>query len=222
MNSIENAINASGGILYLMVILLFVALTVIIERGWFLWTTLKKGKEVMTEVEDTAHLDVRKIEQLQQKFPALPHAYVLKVAVAHDVAHDFEHFSDKLDESIMKAVPKVDRNLWVLDTIVTMAPLIGLLGTIIGMFNAFHVLGNAAGAPTKITGGVAEALLATASGLLIAIIGLFSFNNLNNQARSVMHQMETLKLMLVNRMYLHYQKNSDGRMVTLKKSVGSA
>ena len=220
MNGIENAIDASGGILYLMALLLFVALTVVIERGWFLWTTLQKGKQVMTEVEDTPHLDVTKLKQLDQQFPTLPHAYVMKVALQHDVAHDFEHFADKLDESIMKAAPKVDRYLWMLDTIVTMAPLIGLLGTIIGMFNAFHVLGNAGGAPTRITGGVAEALVATASGLLIAIIGLFFFNNLNNQARGVMHQMETLKLMLINRMYLHYQKN-DEEISPLKQTLGS-
>ena len=87
-----------------------------------------------------------------------------------------------------------------LDTIVTLAPLLGLLGTIIGMFNTFQVLGSAASAPTAVTGGVAEALVATGSGLLIAILGLVAFNALNNSVRLAMHQMETLKIMLVNRM----------------------
>jgi biopolymer transport protein ExbB len=87
-----------------------------------------------------------------------------------------------------------------LDTIVTLAPLLGLLGTIIGMFNAFQVLGNAGSAPTQITGGVAEALVATASGLFIAIIGLVCFNGLHNRVRLIIHQMETIKVMLVNRL----------------------
>ncbi|MHB1883397.1 MAG: MotA/TolQ/ExbB proton channel family protein, partial [Acidithiobacillus sp.] len=86
------------------------------------------------------------------------------------------------------------------DTIVTLAPLLGLLGTIIGMFHAFQVLNNAAQNPTLITGSVAEALLATAAGLIIAIVGLVAFNGLHNRMRYVVHQMETLRTMLINRL----------------------
>ena len=56
--------------------------------------------------------------------------------------------------------------------------------------------------PTQVTGGVAEALLATASGLLIAMLGLVFLNGLNNRVRLLVHQMETLKRMLVNRCVL--------------------
>jgi biopolymer transport protein ExbB len=89
--------------------------------------------------------------------------------------------------------------LWVLDTVITLAPLLGLFGTIIGMFNAFSLLSDVQGAATQITGGIAEALVATASGLLIAMIGLFFFNSLNTKIRIVIHQLETLKVMILNR-----------------------
>ena len=99
----------------------------------------------------------------------------------------------------MREIPHIDRFLWMLDTIVTLAPLLGLLGTIIGMFNAFAVLSDANNAPTQVTGGVAEALIATACGLFIAILGLVAFNGLNNRVRVIMHHLETVKVMLLNR-----------------------
>jgi biopolymer transport protein ExbB len=100
----------------------------------------------------------------------------------------------------MREAPRIDRFLWVLDTIVTLAPLLGLFGTIVGMFHAFEVLSNPGNAPTQVTGGVAEALVATASGLLVAMIGLLFFNGLHNRVRIVVHQLETVKVSLVNRM----------------------
>jgi biopolymer transport protein ExbB len=107
--------------------------------------------------------------------------------------------ASRLDEVILRHVPLLDRRLWVLDTTVTLAPLLGLLGTIIGMFHAFQVLAAPGAAPHAITGGVAEALVATAAGLLIAVIGLVVFNGLNERVRLAAHQLETLKVMLVNR-----------------------
>jgi len=64
-------------------------------------------------------------------------------------------------------MPKIDRNVWVLDSAVTLAPLMGLLGTIIGMVHAFGILGEggvAGAAAQMVTGGIAEALVATGVG----------------------------------------------------------
>jgi biopolymer transport protein ExbB len=115
------------------------------------------------------------------------------------MARGREALDGALDEVIMREAPGIDRFLWVLDTIVTLAPLLGLFGTIIGMFNAFQVLSNPGNAPTQVTGGVAEALIATASGLFVAMIGLVFFNGLHNRVRLAVHQLETLKASLVNR-----------------------
>ena len=99
----------------------------------------------------------------------------------------------------MLIVPRLDRRLWILDTVVTLAPLLGLFGTIIGMFNAFHVLAHPGHAPAEVTAGVADALAATGCGILIAILGLAAFNMLSNQVRLSLHQLETLKTMVLNR-----------------------
>jgi len=70
------------------------------------------------------------------------------------------------------------RGLWVLETIVTAAPLLGLLGTITGMMQSFNVVIGASTlvAPTQVTAGVAQALMRPALGLLIAVLSLFAFN----------------------------------------------
>jgi biopolymer transport protein ExbB len=94
--------------------------------------------------------------------------------------------------------------VWVLDTAVTLAPLMGLLGTIIGMVHAFGILGASGpgGAATQmVTGGIAEALVATGAGLLIAIIAVGFLNYFNKRARLALHQMDLLKVMVINRLH---------------------
>ena len=83
------------------------------------------------------------------------------------------------------------RGLTILDTAITISPLLGLLGTVTGMIHAFGLLGAAElSAPTVITGGIAEALIATAFGLSIAIFSLLPFNYLTAQTEEARHEIE--------------------------------
>src|ERR1700751_3465867 len=87
----------------------------------------------------------------------------------------------------------LNRGLWVLETVVTGAPLMGLLGTITGMMQSFKVIGaSSLVAPTQVTAGVAQALIATALGLLIAIFALFGFNFFARVQSRALDQMERL------------------------------
>ena len=77
-----------------------------------------------------------------------------------------------------------------LGIIVTMSPLLGLLGTIVGMIGAFSIFNLQAGAPLAITGGIGEALIATATGLCVAILSLCAHSYFSHRMDNIITNME--------------------------------
>jgi biopolymer transport protein ExbB len=115
--------------------------------------------------------------------------------VARVLTYALEHrdvsFGNALLEASSLELQRFNRGISVLDTIVTLAPLMGLFGTVSGMIRAFGLLGaSELGAPTAITGGIAEALIATAFGLLIAMIALLPFNFLTSRLETTRQDIE--------------------------------
>jgi biopolymer transport protein ExbB len=200
VDTLMHLANNSGGVLYVIAAMLFIALTIIIERFWFLHRVAGGGASALDQLDRIEQVDVAALSALAENYRGLPLARIFSTAARLGTTRAREELDACFEEVIMREAPRIDRLLWVLDTIVTLAPLLGLFGTILGMFNAFQVLSNPGNAPTQVTGGVAEALIATASGLFVAMIGLVFFNGLHSRVRSVVHQLETLKAALVNRM----------------------
>ncbi len=191
--------NYSDGVLYVLGLLLLAALAVIIDRFWSLRSTILHGQSIIRATAGFSTLRQSELSSLQASAGKLPEAILFGVAIRHLGASGTDAMANRLDESIMLIAPSLDRRLWVLDTVTTLAPLLGLFGTIIGMFHAFNVLAQPGHAPAEVTGGVADALVATAFGLFIAMLGLTGFNALSNQVRLVVHQLDTMKMMIVNR-----------------------
>jgi len=107
--------------------------------------------------------------QLCEQTPAI----IAKVALAGLLAHQRgSQLENSLESAAALAAVRLRERLDDLSMIVTLAPLLGLLGTVIGMINSFSVFNVQAGQPLAITGGVGEALVATATGLSVATLAL--------------------------------------------------
>ena len=102
-------------------------------------------------------------------------------------------FQETLEAASQLELNRLRRGLSVLDTTITVAPMLGILGTVTGIINTFNML-NAAGMenPTGATAGIAEALITTAAGLIVAIACLFPFNFLVAQLKRRTTELEQL------------------------------
>jgi len=165
-----------------------VALTVVIDRLWFALRERWRREpavvaRIFADVEAGRLEGARAAGGASQDFVAR----VLTFALEHrDVS-----FANALLQASNRELKRFDRGLPVLDTVITLAPLEGLFGTVTGMIHAFGLLGAAElGAPTAITGGIAQALIATAFGLLIAMVALLPFNYGNARLEQARQEIE--------------------------------
>jgi len=117
--------------------------------------------------------------------------------VIRTIYHGLNHFHSSLQGALQVAagveLQKAGRFLTVMDTLVTLAPLLGLLGTVSGIFRTFLALGGASveGAMGQITGGIGEALIATMCGLAIAILALIPFNYYTRKTAQLQFELES-------------------------------
>ncbi|BBB92165.1 MAG TPA: MotA/TolQ/ExbB proton channel family protein [Methylomusa anaerophila] len=107
------------------------------------------------------------------------------------------HVESVLEGEASLAVAGLKANLSHLDTIVTIAPLLGLLGTVIGMIGSFSVMNIKSGQPLAITGGVGEALVATASGLCVATFAMVVYSYFNHRLDSMITDIEKICVLLL-------------------------
>ena len=151
-----------------------VSLSVVLERCVFLWRQRRRERpevaKAMLRAVEAGHIDEAIAMGRRSEDPVA--ATLLSGITGRDKA-----LSNALLVGAGEALAPFNRGIAALDTIVTLAPLLGLLGTVTGMIRAFGLLGERElGAPVAITGGIAEALIATAFGLAVAIWSLIPFN----------------------------------------------
>lgn len=165
-------------IMWPMILLSFVLLTVVVERILFIVreNASREPEVVEKMLEAVERRDVESALAIGKKS---------KDFIARILVYSLSNRQYSLSNAFIRAsgqeLARFSQGMATLDTCITAAPLLGLLGTVTGMMRTFGALGSGdiGAAAGKITGGVAEALIATAFGLLLAIIGLFPFNYLN-------------------------------------------
>jgi biopolymer transport protein ExbB len=166
------ALLAKGGFVMVpLMVCSIVSLTVIIER-FFFWRYLKNQAGGETILSLVAAGDVGQAMRTA-RISQHPVAQVLLSGLEHQ--HPVPGMA--MEAAAQTALHRLKRYLPALDTVITLAPLLGLLGTVTGMIGSFGIVSEAGlGQPQAITGGVAEALIATATGLAIAILTLMPYN----------------------------------------------
>ncbi len=179
-----------GPIMWPLLLTSIVALTIVIERMIFtIREKMKRQPDVVEEV--LSYVELGDLNTAIQKGQGSEDFLVRTLIYA------LSHREKSLGSAVMRAanleLQRFNRGLSILDTIITLAPLLGLLGTVTGMIHAFGLLGaSELGTPVAITGGIAEALIATAFGLSVAILALIPFNYLNSRMEEARRQIEDL------------------------------
>jgi biopolymer transport protein ExbB len=178
-----------GWVLIPLAVLGAAAFALIVERCWTLSLTASRV---------TAPHAVQSVSDLLATEASLPRAHVLHHwldALGGPAALDTAPLwwlEAQLEAGAPLIEKSLNRGLWLLDTIVTAAPLVGLFGTVTGMMEAFHLIGaDGLVNPSGVSGGVAQALIATAIGLVIAVISLIAFNALTQRVDGAMDELQT-------------------------------
>lgn len=187
-NWLIDKFHKGGPIMWPILIVSIIGLTVVIERI-FWWTGRwfrrdpKRIEKVFTAIE---HGDVTEASRLSRgsRDPVLRMMW-------NGLNHQHASLQGALQVAAGIEIKRAGRFLVVMDTLVTLAPLLGLLGTITGLIRSFSFLGNEELAVQAVTGGIAEALIATACGLGIAIFALIPFNFFTSRVSNLEFELQT-------------------------------
>src|SRR6267154_5574354 len=172
-NLLVKYFEAGGPIMWPILITAVVAVAVVGERIWWWWReSLRRDPETLEKLfAALENGDFREASRLSKDS---------EDPIIRMIWHGMNHFHSSMQGALQVAagveLQKAGRFLTVMDTLVTLAPLLGLLGTVSGIYRTFLAIGSATmdAQAGQITGGIGEALIATMCGLAIAIIALIS------------------------------------------------
>ena len=196
-------LQVGGAMIYPLVALAVLATVVILEKG-FVFGTRTRLPRTLVEVVERFGAPWDEIEQHVTVLGPRNYLGTFFRAILANRTHPAWWVESRAADEASLIDQALGRWLWILETIVTAAPLLGLLGTITGMIRAFKLFGNQGLVdPRGVTGGVAEALIATAVGLFIALLALFAFNYFSYRRAQVMDELERLGTRLIDHLRLN-------------------
>jgi biopolymer transport protein ExbB len=177
-----------GPVMYPLLLCSLVALTFIIERAIF-WVRQGRGRnqDVVNRILELAEKSCYdKVNELSQGATD----FVARMLYSGILHREFS-LKDALVMSAEEEIKRMQKHLPILDTIITLAPLLGILGTVTGIINSFEALGTSGVEnPQAVSAGIAEALITTAAGLIIAIPTLICYNYFQSRVDDAVRLLE--------------------------------
>jgi biopolymer transport protein ExbB len=204
--------SKGGWIMYPLLLSSILALTVIMERFW----NLRKKKimipeiiSVLDQIKSLGDLDLAK--SICQKFRG-PFSRIVQTSLEnHDLPS--EELRVLVEDEGRQEVRLLQRGLVSLETVAAVAPLLGLLGTVLGMIKVFTVIETlGVGQAKALSGGISEALVTTATGLLIGIPALIAYNFFNHRAEAFVLDMEKYVILLLNKL-IRFNRKEENQVI---------
>lgn len=178
-----------GAVMWPLLALSLLSATLIFERCWFFIRAnhsaqMKRVRQMARLLRERDHEGARMIAKSDGSFYGRAVERVLEEKPSEAAAM----------EIVESNRPRLERFMPILSTIITVAPMLGILGTVLGIISCFQLLSDtgATSDPRSISQGIAEALITTAMGLVIAILTLFPYNGLRVQVDRSMVAIESI------------------------------
>ena len=202
-------VKAGGWLMVPIILCAIIAMGIMLERFW----TLQQKRVIPEDLTSKVWGWVKKDQLDQGQIQTLHQGSALgQILAAGLINRDYERaiMKDSIEETGRHVVHELQRYLDILGTVAAISPLLGLLGTVIGMVKVFaaittHGVGN----PTVLAGGIAEALITTAAGLTVAIPALIGYRFYSNRVDTLVVDMEKEAIKLVEA--LHRRQTSSGK-----------
>jgi len=190
--------RAGGPLMWVILLCSLVALTIIFERLYSLRPSRIVPANLRDQINDLVTTNSVTHEKIQLVREHSPLGQVYAAGLSN-ISHGTDEMKHALEESGRQVVHRLSRYLNALGTIASITPLIGLLGTVIGMIKVFTAItANGVGDPTVLSGGISEALITTAAGLSVGIPCLMFYRFLRNKVNELTVSLEEHATSLVD------------------------
>ena len=190
-------IKAGGWVMWPLMLCSVISLAIIAERFWTLRQKRIAPKNLVAQIwqwQKVGHLDSKRIDDLRRSSPL---GRVLAAGLMNR-KHDRDVMKDSIEEVGRHVAHELERFLDILGSIAAISPMMGLLGTVLGMIEIFSAItAHGVGDPNLMAGGIAEALITTVAGLVIAIPSLFFYRYFHSRVNELVITMEQEALKLV-------------------------
>jgi biopolymer transport protein ExbB len=203
-------VTAGGWLMVPIIACSIIAFAIIIERLWTLRVKRVIPRRLVAQVWDQAKERKLDIERLQELRAGSPLGRILAAGLLNRDASR-EIMKESIEDTGRHVVHELERYINTLGTIAAISPLLGLLGTVIGMIQVFSTITTAGvGNPAALAGGISQALITTAAGMVVAIPSLMAYRYFRGKVDMLVIRMEQQALRMVE--VLHGQRSRDNVM----------